>query len=127
LTNTHHFVRQFNKQDRLRQLFKVISDIEYMPVIILTWADPKNAPFDLKDLSHYFRQHNWTVPAYVLPKSDPDEILDRKESTQVLRIVVQQTITSDKLNNLVNLFDDGVRHLLKEGELPGVRGRGYHC
>eukprot|EP00456_Euglypha_rotunda_P054625 TRINITY_DN44175_c0_g2_i1.p1 TRINITY_DN44175_c0_g2~~TRINITY_DN44175_c0_g2_i1.p1 ORF type:complete len:123 (+),score=5.06 TRINITY_DN44175_c0_g2_i1:155-523(+) len=92
LTNTQYLLKLITKNEKLSKVLKNISDAEYMPIVVLTWADPKNRPkWDLKDLSLHCHQHNWTVPSYVLPKTDPDEILSPDESVQVLRIVIQQT------------------------------------
>lgn len=128
LHNARTFVEGLHGIDRLRKYFKVISDWERLPIVILTWADPKTKPvWDLTALSHRLRQSGWVVPSYVLPKQSPDQVLKPEQGTQVLRIVVQQAVTADKLSRLLTDMKDAVDGLDKKKGPEGRSVTGFKC
>lgn len=107
INNTRWFVEQINNHPTLSHYFTNISNINTedsgtntidLPIIALTWADPSAPPiWDLTDMSDKLAQSGWVVPAYNIPKCSPEDT----DGIQVLRIVVQQVVTREKLNTLL--------------------------
>lgn len=131
LANAAWFAKSVHESLELGGLLKTISDWEHLPIVILTWSDPDNKPpWDLAVLSSRLRGRGWVVPAYVLPKDSPDQNLKPNEGTQVLRVVVQQAVTRDKLSRLLIDLEASVHELEKSREVPASEPRfvtGFTC
>ncbi len=109
ISNANTFLNNITASDVLGDLFQNISDVTHLPIIVLTWKGESNKPqWTLSDLSDELRIFGWIVPAYVLPKNSPEEILTPKQGQPVLRIVVQQKVSLDKLNQLQANMEDAV-------------------
>ncbi|MDD2816180.1 MAG: pyridoxal-dependent decarboxylase [Thiotrichaceae bacterium] len=134
LSNTAYFVDALSQSALLSTHLKNISEFEYLPIIVLTWADESIKPnnWDLTNLSDQLRQHGWVVPAYVLPKLSPEQVIAPDAGVQVLRIVVQQVVTRDKLSKLIADMELAI-HELEEHEASKPRlskqvlSNGYLC
>ncbi|NET60909.1 MAG: hypothetical protein F6K47_33695 [Symploca sp. SIO2E6] len=70
-----------------------------LPIIALTWADTPPESWDLTDVSDKLAEKGWMVPSYTLSVNSPDENSD--SGTEVLRVVVQQVVTREKLRALL--------------------------
>jgi glutamate decarboxylase len=115
--NSRWFVKQLNTHPELSQYFTNVSNINTndndsntidLPIIALTWADPDNPPsWDLVDMSDKLAQSGWVVPAYNIPKYTPEDT----DGIQVLRIVVQQVVTRDKLTTLLQSMEVALTEL----------------
>jgi glutamate decarboxylase len=128
--NTRLFVEGLKNSGRLGGLLTVISDWERLPIVIMTWKDPKTKrSWDLAKLSAKLREQGWVVPSYVLPQASPDQNLDSSQGTQVLRVVVQQAVTGDKLSRLLTDMEDAVGELEDEvKKKPEARSvTGFKC
>ncbi|MGI9282389.1 MAG: pyridoxal-dependent decarboxylase [Endozoicomonas sp.] len=118
--NSRWFVQQLESHPTLSQYFTNVSNISMtgdnegmeLPIIALTWADPDNPPsWDLVDMSDKLAQSGWVVPAYNIPKFTPEDT----QGIQVLRIVVQQVVTRDKLNTLLQSMEVALNELNASG------------
>lgn len=112
LNNTKSFLNQISESTILSPVIKNISNAAYLPIIVLTWADgAQKPPWTLRDLSDLLRQKGWIVPSYVLPVNTPEDIVPSDKGTEVLRIVVQQIVSNDKLNMLFRDMEEAVHDL----------------
>lgn len=112
IENAQYFVQEVKKHPILGKLFRFICDYEHFPILVYTWAKGiERPPWDLADLSSVLRKKGWIVPAYVLPKTAPDEVLKPSDGVQVLRTVVQQKVSREKLNNLLVDLVEGIEEL----------------
>lgn len=130
LKNTNSFLQQLYQSSILGGLLKNISDAVHLPIIVLTWADRTSLPsWDLTDLSHELRQNGWIVPSYVLPQKSPEDIIQPQAGIQVLRIVVQQVVSRDKLNKLLLDLEKAVQTLNQShiSRPPRPQITGYKC
>jgi glutamate decarboxylase len=131
LQNTKSFLAGLDESEVLRSTLMNISDYLHLPIIVLTWAEGMPRPsWDLTDLSDELRQSSWIVPSYVLPKTSPGQIINPQDGTQVLRIVVQQVVSNDKLSKLLIDMENAVNNL--SDYTAASRGRrravtGYKC
>ncbi|HLZ84798.1 MAG TPA: pyridoxal-dependent decarboxylase [Caulobacteraceae bacterium] len=132
LKNTTYFVEAMRGSPVLSKYLKNISDSAHLPIIVLTWADdaPKRG-WSLTDVSHLLRQDGWVAPSYVLPQTSPEQNLASDKGVQVLRIVVQQVVTRDKLSRLLTCLEAAMQALDEGGQTPRARKRhrtsGYRC
>lgn len=130
LKNTQSFLKNLQRNIVLKTIFKNISDSDYLPIIVLTWVDDnKPKHWDMIDISNSLKENGWFVAAYVIPKKSPEENSPADKGTQVLRIVVQQSISRDKLDNLLNDLESAVKRLEERySEKPSKSmHKGYHC
>jgi len=130
LTNTQSFLQELQQSPVLGTLLKNISDSVHLPIIVLTWADGRTLPsWNLTDLSNELRNTGWIVPSYVLPQASPEDIILPKDGTQVLRIVVQQVVSSDKLSKLLIDMENAVQILNRSSISTPQRHlfTGYKC
>ena len=128
--NANAFLTAVNKNATLRPLFRNISDIAHLPIVVLTFKSEKQRPsWTLTQLSDELRMRGWIVPAYVLPKTSPEQVLTPSESLSVLRIVVQQKVSEDMLNMLVNDMATAVEKLAgtKDAAHTPPRFAGHRC
>ena len=120
VNNTRWFVEQLEQDPQLSIYLKNISNLPigdephiHLPIIALTWATPDAPPpWTLVDLSDRLAESGWTVPAYSIPIHSPEDT----DGIEVLRIVVQQVVSRDKLNNLLRSLRTAIERL-EEGEL----------
>ena len=106
VANTAWFVENLGKDELLGRYLKNISNLPidsergeiYLPIIALSFQDGAHrAGWTLTDLSDKLAESGWVVPAYHIPVHSPDDT----DGIEVLRIVVQQSVTRDKLNTLL--------------------------
>ncbi|WP_062264347.1 pyridoxal-dependent decarboxylase [Endozoicomonas arenosclerae] len=118
--NSRWFVNQLNSHPSLSKYFTNVSNIKVkkdsegmeLPIIALTWPDQNNKPdWDLVDMSDKLAQSGWVVPAYNIPRYTPEDT----DGIQVLRIVVQQVVTRDKLNTLLQSMEVALNELNASG------------
>lgn len=132
LANTAYFIEALQRSAVLAKYFQNISDAVHLPILILTWAEGIKRPdWNLTDLSDQLRRHGWVVPAYTLPQLAPDQVLQPEAGVQVLRVVVQQVVTRDKLSRLILDLEATVQ-TLEEGVGLGNKNKrwctcGYRC
>ena len=67
--------------------FEIISNTNYLPILVLHLKPPYTAPAFAVKLSQQLRERHWIVPTYALPLTT--------ETIQVLRLVVKQSWTFD--------------------------------
>lgn len=125
VNNSRYFVEEINKHPTLSRYFANVSncpidggdpepDSIYLPIIALTWANPSNPPaWSLNDMSDKLAQTGWVVPAYNIPRYSPEDT----KGIKVLRIVVQQVVTREKLNTLLKSMEVALEEL---NESPAV-------
>ncbi len=138
VANTRWFVEQLKNHELLNATFKNVSnlgmgpsgdDTIYLPIIALTWrlASDKRPTWDLVDMSDKLAQRGWVVPAYNIPRDTPEDT----EGIQVLRIVVQQVVTRNKLGTLIEDMDTALKHLnrvvVPQGSTGKRRSRRTKC
>lgn len=130
LDNTAYFVEALHHSAILSKYLKNISDCTHLPIVVLTWADTVERPsWNLSNLSDQLRQCGWVVPSYVLPQLSPEQNLSPQDGVQVLRIVIQQVVTRDKLSKLISDMESAIT------QIEGVNLRsskreltcGYRC
>ncbi len=97
------FVSDLEKSQILDQWFENISDLDHYPIIVLKWRHGERG-WTMKELSDGLRTFGWTIPTYQLPTHDHEE----PDGMDVLRIVVRQNITGDKLYQLVQNMEQVV-------------------
>ncbi len=120
VNNAEWFIESIHNDPYLKRYLKNISNINpddedkkiYLPVIALTWSDEQPSGWDLTDLSDRLAQQGWVVPAYNIPKYSPEDT----EGIQVLRIVVQQVVSRDKLTMLLESMKDAIKELESDNE-----------
>ncbi|NET61736.1 MAG: hypothetical protein F6K47_38135, partial [Symploca sp. SIO2E6] len=77
LDNAQAFWKGLKTSPTLKDLFKNISDVDHLPIVVLTWADGiGQQQWNLKHLSDELRMSGWIVPFYYLPKSSPEDTPD---------------------------------------------------
>lgn len=130
LENANAFEKGVKASATLGELFQNISDVKHFPIVVLTWADGIERPsWSLADLSHHLRTRGWIVPSYFLPKTSPDQVPPPDKGTPVLRVVVQQTVSRDKLTQLITDMERAVETLNKAGasKIPRLIFKGDKC
>jgi glutamate decarboxylase len=130
LNNTAYFVEALSHSALLSKYLKNISDFTHLPIVVLTWADNIEQPsWNLTNLSDHLRQSGWAVPSYVLPQLSPEQNLPPQSGVQVLRIVVQQVVTRDKLSKLITDIESVITEIDGVNLRPSKRWRtcGYRC
>ncbi len=114
LEGANAFLNGVMSSATLGKMFQNLSDAAHLPIVVLSWAEGIERPlWNLTDLSDELRMRGWIVPAYVLPKTSPEQVLPPDKGTPVLRVVVQQKVSREKLNQLITDIEDAVERLNK--------------
>ncbi len=132
LENTKWFLDQLPKttvgEKKLSDYFKNISNYKVqegcptqdpdnnvdLPIIALTWAKGKpgeDIKWNFTNVSDKLAERGWMVPAYTLSVNSPDESVT--DGTEVLRVVVQQVVTREKLKALLWDMAEAIEELNK--------------
>lgn len=130
LTNAAYFVEALKQSAVLSKYLKNISEFTHLPIVVLTWADNIERPsWSLVNLSDRLRQNGWVVPSYVLPQLSPEQNLPPESGVPVLRIVIQQFVTRDKLSKLVSDLEAAIADIDGVNLRPNRRRliSGYLC
>jgi len=115
LANTRWMLDALSRDPVLGKLLKNVSNIPlpgmppevFIPLLALTFADGQRRPWTLVDLSDHLAQSGWVVPAYSIPRCTPEDT----DGIPVLRFVVQQSVSRDKLSNLLDSLRTAVQAL----------------
>ncbi len=128
--NARWFVEQLEADGLLNQYLVNISNqgIDganeiFLPTIALTWRSKPEIHWTLQDLSLRLSQSGWSVPAYHIPRETPEDT----KGIEVLRIVVQQVVSREKLIMLLEAMREAVTMLAAtsralEGQALGAEG-----
>lgn len=117
IANTAWFVNILERDPLLSPYLKNISNIPLagekgeiiLPIIALAFPDGDPQPaWTLTNLSDKLAESGWVVPAYHIPVRQPEDT----EGIEVLRIVVQQSVTRDKLATLLRNLRTAVERLV---------------
>ncbi|NEP60263.1 MAG: hypothetical protein F6K31_25220 [Symploca sp. SIO2G7] len=122
--NTRWFVEKLQNDSTLKKYFKNVSNFTMgdttthtidLPTIALTWADGVNSSnvWHLTDISDKLAQKGWVVPAYRIPVYSPEDT----DGIEVLRIVVQQVVTREKLKALLKDMKAVVKEMKKQWQV----------
>lgn len=123
VARANQFVEDIEKSNTLKGLFTPISDLKHYPIIVLKWASTPPSCWSMKKLSDGLRKFGWIVPAYKLPTNDPE----CPDGLNVLRVVVRQNISADKLAELLTDMETVVKSLKKGTRLERPIQHGSRC
>lgn len=114
LDNTRWFLERLSNDDILGSRLKNISNLGirghaevFLPFIALTWEGEEPVSWNLDDLSMRLSQAGWFVPAYHIPRRNPHDT----KGIEVLRIIVQQVVSREKLEMLLIAMRNAVKAL----------------
>lgn len=112
LKNTQWFLDQLQADPSLSPILKNVSNQGHqndviLPIIALTWNGEQHRSWSLHDLSEELRRNGWTVPSYPIPMDTPEDT----KGIEVLRIVVQQVVSQEKLSLLLKNMREAVSDL----------------
>lgn len=116
IANTSWFVSSLKRDPLLSHYLTNISNISLtgqkgeiiLPIIALAFPDDAPRPaWTLANLSDKLAESGWIVPAYHIPVHSPEDT----DGIEVLRIVVQQSVTRDKLSTLLRNMRTAVERL----------------
>lgn len=97
-----------------------ISDQDHYPIVVFKWTGEQNGA---KALSDGLRKFGWIMPAYKLPTNDPEN----PNGIDVMRVVVRQNISADKLALLITDMETVVGSFQVASLLDRPRRDGKLC
>lgn len=80
-----------------------------LPLVAMSLKGENN--FDEFDIAHGLREHQWVVPAYTGPPTDPKRKYDKP--SKMMRIVIREDFTLSRATLLVRDFKSVLEHLKK--------------
>ncbi len=94
--------------------FELLTDVNYLPVVVLTLKD--DSAYTVFQISELLRQRGWMVPAYTLP---PDA-----QDVAVMRVVVKENFSRDMAETLTDDVAQAVERLERDRPRRRHPGKG---